>query len=64
MAGFTSGEGCFTVNLKKSPANKTGVQVLLHFSLTQHSRDEQQLKSFEAYFGCGKVYPRDGANNV
>jgi hypothetical protein len=22
------------------------------------------LKSFEAYFGCGKVYPRDGANNV
>jgi len=68
LAGFASGEGCFAANLNFVfffiSAYKAGVQVLLRFSLTQHSRDEQLLKSLGDYLGCGKVYTRDGADSV
>ena len=33
LAGFTDGEGCFIVNIKKSKTIKTGYQILLRFSL-------------------------------
>jgi len=56
MAGFTSGEGCFFVGVKKSSTYKAGFQVVLEFSISQHIRDELLLKSFEDYFGCGKLY--------
>lgn len=36
ISGFTSGEGCFLVNLICGSAYKTGYQVLLRFQLTQH----------------------------
>ena len=54
MAGFVSGEGCFYVGVKKSPNYKTGYQVVLEFSVSQHSRDEQLLIGFISFFGCGK----------
>ena len=64
LAGFASGEGCFAVSIRKSSAYKAGVQVLLRFSLTQHSKDEQLLKNFVDYLGCGKVYTRGNADKV
>jgi len=33
-----------------------GVQVQLRFRLTQHSRDEQLMKSLVGYLGCGSYY--------
>ena len=45
LAGFTAGEGCFLVNLRKSSSHKFGMRVMLRFKLTQHTRDEQLLKS-------------------
>lgn len=56
VAGFVSGEGCFYVGIKKNSAYKVGFQVILEFSISQHIRDELLLKSFEGYFGCGKLY--------
>lgn len=56
IAGFTSGEGYFAVKILSSTTHKTGAQVKLVFQLTQHTRDELLLKSFEGYFGCGKYY--------
>ena len=53
LAGFTSAEGCFLVKLNFK--YKTGVQVQLEFKLTQHSRDEELLKTFIKFFGCGRV---------
>ena len=64
LAGFVSGEGCFAVSIIKSSTHKTGVQVLLRFSLSQHSRDELLLKSLENYLGYIKVYTRGGADSV
>jgi hypothetical protein len=52
ICGFTSGEGCFKISLKKS-STKVGFQVLLVFQITQHSRDEMLMKSLISYFGCG-----------
>ena len=52
MAGFTSGEGCFKIKLVKK-ANRKIDQVCLVFQITQHSRDEELIKSFITFFGCG-----------
>lgn len=55
ITGFTSGEGCFSINISKSSANRLGFQVSLKFTLTQPFRDELLLKSFIDYLGCGRV---------
>ena len=55
LSGFTSGEGCFLVVVKKSPTNSIGFQVLLVFQLTQHSRDELLMKSLIEYLQCGYI---------
>ncbi len=49
IAGFTSGDGCFFVNVVKG-RNKSGIGVRLGFQITQHIRDKELLKSFIFYF--------------
>ena len=61
VAGFTSGEGCFFINIRKSATHKSGFQVLLRFQLVQHSRDELLMKSLVDYFKCGKYSFPKGA---
>ena len=55
FAGFASAESCFMVNIKNSSSNSCGYQVWLSFTLTQHKRDKDLLKSFESYLGCGNT---------
>ena len=55
VAGFTSAEGCFLINIYKATTN-TGEAVKLVFQLVQHSRDEQLMKSSIKYFHCGNTY--------
>lgn len=64
IAGFTSGEGCFKI-ISVKRANRKLSQVYIVFQLTQHSRDEQLVKSFITYFGCGilEASSRDPAVN-
>jgi len=52
LAGFTSAEGCFFVNLSKSSSGLKE-RIRLRFVLTQHIRDEQLMKSLTEYFHCG-----------
>ena len=56
MAGFISGEGCFLINLSRSSIYRTGFQVKLVFSISQHNRDKELMTSLIDYFGCGNVY--------
>lgn len=56
VAGFVSGEGCFSIGITKSAKCKIGHAVQLRFKLTQHSRDESLLKSFIVFFGGGTYY--------
>lgn len=54
LAGFTAGDGCFSVSVIKSKAilGETG---WLRFILTQHYRDETLLRVIATYLGCGKI---------
>ena len=61
LAGFTSAEGCFLVNVFRSSGHKLGLRVQLRFQLTQHTRDEALMRSLIEYFGCGNVYIRERA---
>jgi len=60
VAGFTSGEGSFAVQIFK--ANTTlGEAVKLYFVITQHVRDIQLIVSLRDYLGCGNVTSRKDA---
>ena len=56
LAGFTTAEGCFFINLNKSSTTKTGFSVSLRFTITQHYRDEKLIKSLIKFFDCGNIY--------
>lgn len=49
LVGFTEGEGCFSILVKKnwggSTSNQTIIKIVLEFLLTQHSRDILLIKS-------------------
>lgn len=53
LAGFTAGEGCFSVGFSKSTLYKTGVQVSIRFSISQHSCDSKLMEILTHYFSCG-----------
>jgi len=55
VVGFTDGEGCFHVSVSKNSSAKLGYQVSLEFSITQLIRDEEVMKKFITFFGCGYV---------
>jgi LAGLIDADG endonuclease len=55
LAGFASAEGCFFVNIFKSPTHKLKEGVQLEFSISQHLRDELLMKSFIDFLKCGNV---------
>ena len=64
IAGFTSGDGSFMIQIQKSLTNKLGNKVWLRFKISQHSRDLILLKSFIDYFSCGNVYISKKGNYV
>lgn len=51
FAGFTSGEGSFSVEILKSSSHKIGYQVILKLSIAQHTRDVELLKCFINFLG-------------
>ena len=44
--------------MAKSSTTITGTRVRLLFRIDQQIRDEQLIKSFVSYFGCGRYFPR------
>ncbi len=57
LSGFVSGEGNFFVNVLNSKTT-VGKQVILMFSISQHSRDANLLRSICDFLNCGNYYPR------
>jgi len=45
VAGFSSGEACFIVDILKSKSNKNGYSVSLRVMISQHAKDELLLCS-------------------
>ncbi len=60
MAGFVSGDGCFSVAENKSSSK---IYVRLVFSISQHSRDSSLMSSLVDFFGCG-AYRSTSANRT
>ena len=62
LAGFTSAEGCYYINIFKSNSSKIGEAVKLKFQITQHVRNELLIKSFIKYFKYGNgIYIKGNA---
>ena len=61
LAGFTSGEGCFHIQIQKSITHSLGQKVILIFQITQHIKDKQLLLKLIELLDCGKIYKRGEA---
>jgi hypothetical protein len=64
IAGFMSGDGCFSVGIYKSSTNKIGYGVALQIILTQHSRDEILFNKIKNLLGCGFIYEYPNRNII
>jgi LAGLIDADG endonuclease len=64
IAGFFSGDGCFSVSIYKSKAHKVGFGITLQIIFSQHSRDEMLFNSIKKMLKCGGVYKRYTKNIV
>lgn len=55
MVGFTSGEGCFFIYVRKPSTCIIGKTVSLKFQITQHSKDTQLMKNIVTFLRCGRI---------
>jgi len=55
IAGFTTGDGNFYVDITKSKSNKIGFRVQLNFRIYQHERDIKLIEYLIKYLGAGKL---------
>lgn len=53
VAGFTEGDGSFTVRTRKSDSYKLGYSIFLGYIITQDIRDSALMGSLVNYFNCG-----------
>lgn len=58
FGGFSSGDGSFSVEIQKSSSHKIGYQVILKFSIAQHSRDLELFKCFISFLEGGFIKER------
>ena len=63
VTGFIDGEGTFFIGIQPKSDMKTGYQVILQFTITQHIRDELMIIKFIQFFGCGYL-AKDGNTKV
>lgn len=55
IAGFFSGEGCFSIDVYKAIDRKTGYDIRLRAKIDQHSRDELLMNNLITSLGCGNI---------
>lgn len=63
VAGFATGEGCFSVGIYKSKSSKLKYSIQLGFYLNQNKRDHLLLSELVNYFSCGNI-KEDHVNNT
>lgn len=63
VAGFTTGEGSFLIDISKSSAYKLGSNAKLTFQVSQHVKDELLLKSLIKYLDCGNYLDKGDVGN-
>nr|YP_009262004.1 GIY-YIG endonuclease [Chrysoporthe austroafricana]AMX22079.1 GIY-YIG endonuclease [Chrysoporthe austroafricana] len=63
LSGFVSGDGSFSVKLRRLSSFKVGFQVVLVLQITQNERDEELMKTIISYLGSG-VLERIPSNSI
>ena len=63
IAGFTDGEGCFSVSFIRNKTTKNGWQIFPEFVITQGEKSLPALKIFQKYFKCGKIFVNRRCDN-
>lgn len=53
LAGFSTAEGCFESIIRNNSTTKIGQQVIVRFTLAQHSRDLLLFETLKRNLGCG-----------
>ena len=56
IAGFTDGEGCFSVALINNKTTKFGKQIFPEFVVTQGEKSLLVLKKIKKFFDCGNIF--------
>ena len=60
IAGFSSGDGGFHIDVSKCSVYSLGLNVKLNFQIGQHDRDKNLMKTLVNYFGCGHYMDKQG----
>jgi hypothetical protein len=55
IAGFTDGEGCFSISVVKNEGCRLGWQVQHEFAITQAFGSVEALELVREHFGCGRI---------
>lgn len=58
IVGFSDAESCFFIEIFKSKTHKLGSQVKFNFSIAQHTRDIELMKSLIEHLECGYLVDR------
>lgn len=64
IAGFISGDGCFSIGIYKSNTHKAGYSVRLEITFTQHIRDEILFNNIKNVLECGYIYINSNRNSI
>lgn len=62
VAGFTTGDGCFFIQIRSRKANE-GYVIQLGLTISQHIKDEVLMRNLIEYLNCGNVYKYSNALN-
>jgi hypothetical protein len=60
LVGFVDGEGCFYVKIKKNKS-RLGINVVMVFTISQHSRDHFLMSNIASYLKCGNIEKPKGS---
>jgi hypothetical protein len=64
IAGFTSGEGCFSIDICKTIDCIVGYHTRLRILISQHSRDKLLMNNLINALGCGYIFKHPNRNLV
>src|SRR5574342_1107628 len=64
LAGFIEGEGSVTVSIKEHPTVKHRLHLDPEFFLYQHKAGVKNLELAKEVFGTGRIFPKQGSENV
>lgn len=63
LSGFTDGEGCFCVPIRRHPTSRSGWIISPLFEVFQHKDNPEVIYLFKKLFGCGFITYKSGSPN-